>query len=38
MGKQKKNGNKTPLERIVFVTVLIQLFEAVIDFIKTLLE
>ena len=38
MGRQKKNGNKTPVEKIVFVTVIAQLVEALIDLIKMLLE
>lgn len=38
MGKQKKSGNKLPVEKIVFVTALFNLIEALIEIIKKLLE
>ena len=38
MGKQKKNGNKTLTEKIVLVTVLIQLISAIAELISKLLE
>lgn len=34
----KKNGNKSSLEKIILVTVIIQLVQAIIELIKKLLE
>ena len=39
MGKQKKNSHKNPnLEKIVLVTVLIELIKALIELINKLIE
>lgn len=38
MSRKKKNGNKTSTEKIVLVTVLIQLIKALIERINKLIE
>lgn len=38
MSKQNKNGNKPSTEKIVLVTVLIQLVKALIELISKLIE
>lgn len=38
MGKKKKNGNKHRLEKIVLVTVILELIKALIELINKLIE